>query len=209
MYNFHFQGHANPMLQMIWPNFFLSFSYSFFFFIYFPTDNSLYSTQDICFYWGGLQCGWWPMAFFTGFLQTYHWMLRWYRACLFLHSRELITTTSLRSIQLALNVNRACHPRWAWNSSCENFFGIIMDFGFCSTYTYTKKKKKKLTSETPWSIWQPNNQPCVGEVGLFPLYMGATDRLLNANHDDVYFKGMPEYRGMVWHFVWFLFFIGY
>ncbi|KAJ8643479.1 hypothetical protein MRB53_005227 [Persea americana] len=42
----------------------------------------------------------------------------------------------------------------------------------------------------------PNNQPCAGEVGLFPLYMGATDRLLNANHDDVYFKGMPEYRGM-------------
>lgn len=46
-------------------------------------------------------------------------------------------------------------------------------------------------------FWQPDNQPCVGEVGLFPLYLGATDRLLNADHDDVYFKGMPMYQGMV------------
>lgn len=41
----------------------------------------------------------------------------------------------------------------------------------------------------------PNDQPCVGEVGLFPLYMGATNRLLNADHEEVYFKGMPTYRG--------------
>ncbi|KAL3616361.1 putative CoA ligase ccl12 [Castilleja foliolosa] len=41
----------------------------------------------------------------------------------------------------------------------------------------------------------PDDQPCVGEVGLFPLYMGATDRLLNADHDEVYFKGMPMYKG--------------
>ena len=45
-------------------------------------------------------------------------------------------------------------------------------------------------------IWQ-HDQACVGEVGLFPLYMGATERLLNADHDEVYFKGMPMYRGMV------------
>ncbi|KAL6966259.1 putative CoA ligase ccl12, partial [Sarracenia purpurea var. burkii] len=42
----------------------------------------------------------------------------------------------------------------------------------------------------------PNDQACVGEVGLFPLFMGATDRLLNADHEEVYFKGMPTYKGM-------------
>ena len=44
---------------------------------------------------------------------------------------------------------------------------------------------------------QPDDQACVGEVGLFPLYMGATNRLLNADHEEVYFKGMPLYKGMV------------
>ncbi|CAJ2677402.1 unnamed protein product [Trifolium pratense] len=43
----------------------------------------------------------------------------------------------------------------------------------------------------------PENVPCVGEVGLLPLSLGASDRLLNANHDDVYFKGMPMYKGKV------------
>ncbi|PRQ35725.1 putative acetate--CoA ligase [Rosa chinensis] len=42
----------------------------------------------------------------------------------------------------------------------------------------------------------PDDEACVGEVGLFPLYMGATDRLLNADHEKVYFKGMPIYNGM-------------
>ncbi|XP_062172172.1 probable CoA ligase CCL12 isoform X2 [Alnus glutinosa] len=42
----------------------------------------------------------------------------------------------------------------------------------------------------------PDDQACVGEVGLFPIYMGATDRLLNADHENVYFKGMPMYKGM-------------
>ncbi|PIN17171.1 Acyl-CoA synthetase [Handroanthus impetiginosus] len=41
----------------------------------------------------------------------------------------------------------------------------------------------------------PDDQPCEGEVGLFPLYMGATNRLLNADHDEVYFKGMPMFKG--------------
>uniref|UniRef100_R7WCC2 4-coumarate--CoA ligase n=1 Tax=Aegilops tauschii TaxID=37682 RepID=R7WCC2_AEGTA len=41
----------------------------------------------------------------------------------------------------------------------------------------------------------PDDVPCSGEVGLFPLYFGATDRLLNADHDKVYFDGMPVYRG--------------
>ncbi|XP_020184832.1 probable CoA ligase CCL12 isoform X2 [Aegilops tauschii subsp. strangulata] len=41
----------------------------------------------------------------------------------------------------------------------------------------------------------PDNLPCSGEVGLFPLYFGATNRLLNADHDKVYFDGMPIYRG--------------
>jgi hypothetical protein len=47
------------------------------------------------------------------------------------------------------------------------------------------------------SVLQPDDQPCVGEVGLFPLIMGASDRLLNADHDKIYFKGMPMYKGMV------------
>ncbi|ERN04459.1 probable acyl-activating enzyme 18, peroxisomal isoform X1 [Amborella trichopoda] len=42
----------------------------------------------------------------------------------------------------------------------------------------------------------PADQPCEGEVGLYPVYMGATDRLLNADHEDIYFKGMPFYKGM-------------
>lgn len=41
----------------------------------------------------------------------------------------------------------------------------------------------------------PDDVACVGEVGLFPQYLGATDRLLNADHEDVYFKGMPIYNG--------------
>ncbi|XP_018448234.1 probable acyl-activating enzyme 18, peroxisomal [Raphanus sativus] len=40
----------------------------------------------------------------------------------------------------------------------------------------------------------PDDQPCTGEVGLFPQHFGATDRLLNADHDEVYFKGMPMYK---------------
>ncbi|XP_075097312.1 putative CoA ligase CCL12 isoform X1 [Nicotiana tabacum] len=42
----------------------------------------------------------------------------------------------------------------------------------------------------------PDDQACVGEVGLFPTYMGATDRLLNADHEKVYFEGMPMYKDM-------------
>ncbi|KAI4345323.1 hypothetical protein L6164_012455 [Bauhinia variegata] len=42
----------------------------------------------------------------------------------------------------------------------------------------------------------PDEVACVGEVGLFPLLMGATDRLLNSDHEEVYFKGMPVYKGM-------------
>ncbi|KAH1236801.1 putative acyl-activating enzyme 18, peroxisomal [Glycine max] len=44
---------------------------------------------------------------------------------------------------------------------------------------------------------QPEDVACVGEVGLFPIYMGATDRLLNADNEEVYFKGMPIYKGKV------------
>ncbi|XP_027345741.1 probable acyl-activating enzyme 18, peroxisomal [Abrus precatorius] len=43
----------------------------------------------------------------------------------------------------------------------------------------------------------PEDVSCVGEVGLFPLHMGATDRLLNADNAEVYFKGMPIYKGKV------------
>ncbi|KAK4788363.1 hypothetical protein SAY86_019682 [Trapa natans] len=41
-----------------------------------------------------------------------------------------------------------------------------------------------------------DSQACVGEVALFPVSMGWTERLLNADHENVYFNGMPEYNGM-------------
>ncbi|KAK7273597.1 hypothetical protein RIF29_14653 [Crotalaria pallida] len=43
----------------------------------------------------------------------------------------------------------------------------------------------------------PEDASCVAEVGLFSFYMGASDRLLNADHEEVYFKGMPIYEGKV------------
>lgn len=45
--------------------------------------------------------------------------------------------------------------------------------------------------------FQPDDQACVGEIGLFPTQMGATDRLLNADHEKVYFEGMPMYKDTV------------
>uniref|UniRef100_A0A1D1Z1X9 4-coumarate--CoA ligase n=1 Tax=Anthurium amnicola TaxID=1678845 RepID=A0A1D1Z1X9_9ARAE len=42
----------------------------------------------------------------------------------------------------------------------------------------------------------PDDQPCVGEVGLFPHFLGASNKLLNADHDKIYFDGMPIYKGM-------------
>ncbi|XP_020686026.1 probable acyl-activating enzyme 18, peroxisomal isoform X2 [Dendrobium catenatum] len=42
-----------------------------------------------------------------------------------------------------------------------------------------------------------DDEPCAGEVGLFPRFMGASDMLLNADHKKVYFDGMPSYRGMI------------
>ncbi|CAH9050860.1 unnamed protein product [Cuscuta europaea] len=42
----------------------------------------------------------------------------------------------------------------------------------------------------------PDDKACMGEVALFPINMGASDRLLNADHERVYFKGMPVHNGM-------------
>ncbi|CAA6662868.1 unnamed protein product [Spirodela intermedia] len=42
----------------------------------------------------------------------------------------------------------------------------------------------------------PDNQPCVGEVGLFAQNMGSSVKLLNADHEKVYLEGMPIYNGM-------------
>ncbi|KAK8962077.1 putative acyl-activating enzyme 18, peroxisomal [Platanthera guangdongensis] len=43
----------------------------------------------------------------------------------------------------------------------------------------------------------PDDKPCVGEVGLFPVYMGASEILLNGDHKKVYYDGMPSYNGMI------------
>ncbi|XP_038902724.1 probable acyl-activating enzyme 18, peroxisomal [Benincasa hispida] len=47
-----------------------------------------------------------------------------------------------------------------------------------------------------YGIPYPEDQPCIGEIGLFPLCLGASSELLNADHHEVYFKGMPKYNGM-------------
>ncbi|KAG6587638.1 putative acyl-activating enzyme 17, peroxisomal, partial [Cucurbita argyrosperma subsp. sororia] len=43
----------------------------------------------------------------------------------------------------------------------------------------------------------PQNMPGIGELALGPFLFGASSTLLNADHYDVYFKGMPRWNGMV------------
>ncbi|XP_023529559.1 probable acyl-activating enzyme 17, peroxisomal [Cucurbita pepo subsp. pepo] len=43
----------------------------------------------------------------------------------------------------------------------------------------------------------PQNMPGIGELALGPFLFGASSALLNADHYDVYFKGMPRWNGMV------------
>ncbi|KAI3985576.1 hypothetical protein MKX01_033859 [Papaver californicum] len=44
---------------------------------------------------------------------------------------------------------------------------------------------------------QPHNAPGIGELVLDPRMLGASNTLLNAQHYDVYFKGMPIVNGKV------------
>ncbi|TXG70475.1 hypothetical protein EZV62_005410 [Acer yangbiense] len=76
----------------------------------------------------------------------------------------------------------------------RNFFGFD-----CILFPFTKILQSQVSLDHVMLVpvvTVPDDQPCVGEVGLFPLYLGATDRLLNADHDEVYFRGMPMYKGM-------------
>uniref|UniRef100_K7L634 AMP-binding enzyme C-terminal domain-containing protein n=1 Tax=Glycine max TaxID=3847 RepID=K7L634_SOYBN len=41
----------------------------------------------------------------------------------------------------------------------------------------------------------PDDVACVGEVGLFPLSLGASDRLLNADHEKVTLRECPFIKG--------------
>ncbi|XP_031092410.1 probable acyl-activating enzyme 17, peroxisomal isoform X2 [Ipomoea triloba] len=43
----------------------------------------------------------------------------------------------------------------------------------------------------------PSNVPGIGELALGPFMFGASSSLLNADHYDVYFKGMPAWNGQV------------
>ncbi|KAI3911137.1 hypothetical protein MKW92_005733 [Papaver armeniacum] len=43
----------------------------------------------------------------------------------------------------------------------------------------------------------PHNAPGIGELALDPRMLGASNTLLNAQHYDVYFKGMPIVNGKV------------
>ncbi|KAH1107965.1 hypothetical protein J1N35_011733, partial [Gossypium stocksii] len=42
----------------------------------------------------------------------------------------------------------------------------------------------------------PDDKTCVSEVRLLPLYLRATNRLLNVDPEEVYFEGMPMHNGM-------------
>lgn len=44
---------------------------------------------------------------------------------------------------------------------------------------------------------QPSDKPGTGECALDPSIFGASLRLLNANHFNVYYKGMPQFQGKV------------
>lgn len=41
----------------------------------------------------------------------------------------------------------------------------------------------------------PEDLPTTGEVGLVAVNFGASSRLLNADHEKVYYTGMPRYKG--------------
>ncbi|XP_008453341.1 probable acyl-activating enzyme 17, peroxisomal [Cucumis melo] len=43
----------------------------------------------------------------------------------------------------------------------------------------------------------PQNMPGIGELVLGPYMFGASSSLLNADHYDIYFKGMPIWNGML------------
>ncbi|OAY59313.1 probable acyl-activating enzyme 17, peroxisomal [Manihot esculenta] len=43
----------------------------------------------------------------------------------------------------------------------------------------------------------PHNAPGMGELALGPLMFGASSSLLNADHYNVYFKGMPVWNGKI------------
>eukprot|EP00252_Welwitschia_mirabilis_P004641 TRINITY_DN14944_c0_g1_i1.p1 TRINITY_DN14944_c0_g1~~TRINITY_DN14944_c0_g1_i1.p1 ORF type:complete len:739 (+),score=151.86 TRINITY_DN14944_c0_g1_i1:56-2272(+) len=43
----------------------------------------------------------------------------------------------------------------------------------------------------------PKEQNGIGELALDPSIFGSSTRLLNANHYDVYFKGMPRHNGKI------------
>ncbi|KAM6593733.1 hypothetical protein CsatA_001436 [Cannabis sativa] len=43
----------------------------------------------------------------------------------------------------------------------------------------------------------PKSKPGIGELALGPVMFGASKTLLNGNHHDVYFKGMPTLNGEV------------
>lgn len=47
------------------------------------------------------------------------------------------------------------------------------------------------------SSFQPPDAEGVGELALSPHVFGASSSLLNGNHYNVYFKGMPTFQGQV------------
>lgn len=44
---------------------------------------------------------------------------------------------------------------------------------------------------------QPQDSVGTGELALDPTFLGASTTLLNADHHEVYFSGMPEWNGKV------------
>ncbi|XBI26166.1 hypothetical protein VPH35_050949 [Triticum aestivum] len=88
-----------------------------------------------------------------------------------------------------------------WLSSCTCYKPIVQCCGgteLASSFIQGSLLQPQVFgafSGASMSTGFPDDVPCSGEVGLFPLYFGATDRLLNADHDKVYFDGIPVYRG--------------
>jgi len=44
---------------------------------------------------------------------------------------------------------------------------------------------------------QPQDSVGIGELALDPILFGSSTTLLNADHQEVYFNGMPEWNGKV------------
>lgn len=86
----------------------------------------------------------------------------------------------LFSVWIANFCHSSHHSSCAWNLSEEGI--IFIDF---------------LITLTSFCYFQPDDKIGIGELALHPSIFGSSTTLLNANHYDIYFKGMPCHNGKV------------